>query len=102
VQCVEARTARLRGRWNARERFGRSVGRTDCAAREHPHAAHERELLVTLDRENFDAVASLAKQHHGRRGTRHYGLFAFVGHGYSTTTERIDSPRFIISKPAPI
>ena len=57
---------------------------------------------MTADGEHFDAVAPLAQQQHRRGGTRHDGLTVLLCHGYRTTTERIDWPRFIISKPSPI
>ena len=80
VQCAEPCATRLRCRGHSREHSSSSVGRTDRAAREHPHAAHECELLVPTDREHLDSVASLAQQQHGCRRTRHGGLFGFVPH----------------------
>jgi hypothetical protein len=60
LQRVQPRAVSSRRFGDSREHGGGCVGSRYCATREDPHAAHERELLVSANRQYFNAVRCFA------------------------------------------
>lgn len=71
VQIRKLSAAGLRRLGNSRQGFVGSVRLRHSAAGKHPHAAHERELLVAANHQHFDRRACLAQGHDrcGRTGS---------------------------------